>query len=231
MAQTLAVPARTACRRHCVQRGDSERHHYGMVFRGAGERGRRDRPTRVARPVPGNGETFMLGRAFRLLRRTLPEVRAGLSYADPMERHDAAGKVIKCSHRGTINAAFSGVYLGRPSARPLILARDGRCINDRTPEQAAQRGMRRGLCRTPVGRHGRSCAPHVREGRGQRHARLAVRRVPACTNPGNYAFGWWLSHPTQDHLPPRGATPYPRDTCTDRDPRLAHLMGEARDVA
>lgn len=181
--------------------------------------------------VPGNGETFMLGRAFRLLRRTLPEVRAVLSYADPMERHDAAGKVIKCSHRGTINAAFSGVYLGRPSARPLILARDGRYINDRTPEQAAQRGMRRGLCRTPVGRHGRSCAPHVREGRGQRHARLAVRRVPACTNPGNYAFGWWLSHPNQNPLPSRGATPYPRDTCTDRDPRLAHLMGEARDVA
>lgn len=50
MAQTLAVPARTACRRHCVQRGDSERHHYGMVFRGAGERGLRNRPGRVARP-------------------------------------------------------------------------------------------------------------------------------------------------------------------------------------
>lgn len=44
----------------------------------------------------------MLGRAFRLLRRTLPEVRAVLSYAEPMERHDAADKVIKCFRRGTI---------------------------------------------------------------------------------------------------------------------------------
>ncbi len=74
--------------------------------------------------VAGRGETFSLARAFRLLMRTLPEVRAVLSYADPMERHDHHGNLVKRGHTGTIyaGAAYAErqlVEMGAPERMPF----------------------------------------------------------------------------------------------------------------
>lgn len=165
--------------------------------------------------VPGNGETFTLGRAFRLLRQTLPEVRAVLSYADPMERHDADGRVFKLGHRGTIYAAFSGAYLGRSSARTLVLARDGRCINERTLSKL--RNGERGAAyaerqMVAMGAPARSAFEDGADYVARALQSGAFRRV---RHPGNYAFGWWLGPAHASPLGPPGTTPYPRDTCTD----------------
>lgn len=165
--------------------------------------------------VPGNGETFMLGRAFRLLRRALPEVQAVISYADPMERHDADGRVFKLSHKGTIYAAFSGTFLGRSSARTLILARDGRCLNERT------------LSKVRNGEQGAGYAERMMVSMGAPPRRLhedgaayVLRALDAggfrrVRHPGNYAFGWWTGRRSESPLPPRGASPYPREVCSD----------------
>ncbi|GAO20213.1 hypothetical protein ALISP_0033 [Alicycliphilus sp. B1] len=82
--------------------------------------------------VPGNGESWFLGRCFRLLRQLLPEVRGVLSYCDPLERRDAQGRVVKRGHIGTVYKAFNGRYAGRSAARTLLLAPDGRSVNERT---------------------------------------------------------------------------------------------------
>lgn len=82
--------------------------------------------------VPGNGESWFLGRCFRLLRQMLPEVRGVLSYCDPLERRDAEGRVVKRGHIGTVYRAFNGCYAGRSAARTLVLAPDGRSVNERT---------------------------------------------------------------------------------------------------
>ncbi len=165
--------------------------------------------------VPGNGETFMLGRAFRLLRRTLPEVRAVLSYADPMERHDADGRLFKLGHRGTIYAAFSGTFLGRSTARRLILARDGRCLNERT------------LCKVRHGEQGAGYAERMMVAMGAPPRRLHedgalyVKRAlcsgafRSVLHPGNYAFGWWIGHSADNPLPARETRRYPREVCSD----------------
>jgi len=55
--------------------------------------------------VPGNGETFFLGRCFDLLRR---EGLAGVvSFCDPLPRHTEVGETF---HRGRIGTYLPGVY-------------------------------------------------------------------------------------------------------------------------
>lgn len=165
--------------------------------------------------VPGNGETFTLARAFRLLRRTLPEVKAVLSYADPMERHDHDGTLVKRGHTGTIYAAFSSVFLGRSSARTLTLARDGRSISERTLSKL--RAGERGAAYAERQLVEMGAPPRMPFEDGAEYVARALRSgaFRRLRHPGNYAFGWWLGHPRDNPLPLRGASPYPHDICTD----------------
>jgi len=81
--------------------------------------------------VPGNGETFFLARALRLVREHLPEIRILLSYSDPVPRI-VHRHLIKPGHVGTIYAAASFTFLGRAKARTLLLARrNGQVISER----------------------------------------------------------------------------------------------------
>lgn len=140
--------------------------------------------------VPGNGETYFLGRAFRALRRELPEVRGVLSYCDPLERRDADGRVVKRGHAGTIYHAHNGRYLGRSSPRTLTLSRDGRCVSDRAlskirnDEQGAAYAMRQLV---EMGAPARLPA----EG-GRAYVERALREgcFLRVRHPGNLAFAW-----------------------------------------
>ena len=166
----------------------------------------------LAPEVPGNGETFTLSRAFRLLRRELPEVDAVLSYADPMERRDEADNVVKRGHTGVIYAAFSSVFLGRSSPRTLTLSRDGRCINERTLSKL-RRGER-GAAYAERQLVGMGAPPRALfEDDAAYVARaLASGAFRTVRHAGNYAFGWWLGDPRATPLPPRDARRYPTET-------------------
>src|SRR3546814_13257256 len=50
----------------------------------------------------GNAETWMLSRAFKLLRREKPEIVSVISYADPIRRTDEQGQVFMPGHVGTL---------------------------------------------------------------------------------------------------------------------------------
>lgn len=78
--------------------------------------------------VEGNGETWFLARAFRLLAGELPEVRAVLSFSDPVARRSVDGEIVTPGHVGTIYQALNGRHVGRSEARWKPLAPDGRDV-------------------------------------------------------------------------------------------------------
>lgn len=142
--------------------------------------------------VPGNGETYMLGRAFRYLRAELPQVEGVLSYCDPVERTDAAGVVVKRGHLGTIYKAHNATFVGTSSPRTLLISRDGRCVNQRAlskirqGEQGAEYAMRQ--------LEGMGAPSRLPFEDGAAYVRRALdqgqfRRV---RHPGNFVFTWKL---------------------------------------
>lgn len=81
--------------------------------------------------VEGMGESWFLARCLRTLPDILPDVRAVVSYADPVARRARFGELIKPGHLGTIYQAMSATYRGRSSARILWLAPDGSVLSGR----------------------------------------------------------------------------------------------------
>lgn len=79
--------------------------------------------------VPGNGETWFLGRCFELLR---PEFHGVLSFSDPSPRTNRHGETVFGGHLGTIYQAHNARYLGRSTARTLRLLPDGAVLSDRS---------------------------------------------------------------------------------------------------
>ena len=71
--------------------------------------------------VPGDGESWTVARALRLLRAELPQARAVISYSDPVERLDAEGRVVKRGHLGVVYQATNARYLGRSKAETVLL--------------------------------------------------------------------------------------------------------------
>src|SRR3546814_64871 len=67
--------------------------------------------------VEGNGETFFLSRAFKLLRQEKPEIISILSYADPMRRIGPAGDVIMPGPVGRAYQCFGAAYRGHTKPR------------------------------------------------------------------------------------------------------------------
>jgi hypothetical protein len=92
--------------------------------------------------VPGNGETWMLGRCFRLLRRA--GLAGVVAFPDPCRRLNRDGATVFGGHIGTVYQAHNGVYLGRAAPRTLTLLPDGRVLSDRAQQKvrAADRGVR-----------------------------------------------------------------------------------------
>lgn len=140
-----------------------------------------------------NAETYMLARAFRLLRRSLPEVRAILSYADPIPRTTLDGTIMKRGHVGTIYRAHSARCLGRSSPRTLIVAPDGRVVSGRAisklrnGEQGAAYAYRQLLdMGAPPRKPLEDDAAYVRRALGDEGTFRHLR------HPGNLAFGWDL---------------------------------------
>lgn len=87
--------------------------------------------------VPGNGESFFVAQAFRLLRQ---EGIAGVvSFSDPVRRTTADGTVVLPGHVGTIYQALSATYLGRGDGRLLKILPDGTSFNHRAEQKIRRR--------------------------------------------------------------------------------------------
>ncbi len=91
--------------------------------------------------VPANGETFFLGRVFRLLRG---DVDAVLSFSDPNPRTNIVGATVFKGHLGVIYTAFNGIYRGQGEPRTVRLLPDGHVFSARAISKirAGEKGWR-----------------------------------------------------------------------------------------
>ena len=153
----------------------------------------------------------MIRRAFALLASRLAEVRAVLSYADPMPRLGPDGAVITPGHVGTIYQAKGARYVGRSKAETNLLDGDGRVFPRRALRKIAQEerggeGATRRLLAlgAPVRRVGEAPAAWLSRV-------LAAGVLRPCRHPGNHVYlfdatGGALRLPEGA----RAAVPYPK---------------------
>ena len=159
--------------------------------------------------VAGNGETWFLARAFGVLRVELPDVRALLSFSDPVRRTATDGRVVLPGHVGTIYQAHNGRYVGRSKSKTLHVAGDGRVVSARSiskirnEERGAAYAYRQLVdMGAPARRVGEDPGEYVRR------ALLEgpFRRV---RHPGNHAYLWPIGDARIARaFPP--ALPYPK---------------------
>lgn len=164
--------------------------------------------------VPGNGESWFLGRCFEALRRE--HLVGVLAFSDPVPRRSADGDVVKPGHVGVIYQAFNGVWLGRGTARTLHLLPSGEVLSPRAIQKIRQGDVGWRYAVEQLVRAGAprpSCAarpePDADELRGWLRDALA-RTTSRMRHPGNHRYGWALRREARRLLSPTG--PYPKQS-------------------
>lgn len=159
--------------------------------------------------VAYNGESWFLRRALAALRSLHPEIRAVLSFADPLERETIEGQLCKPAHFGTIYQASNAAFVGRSRPQWLWVDRAGRTVSARALSKI--RAQDRG--------HAYASAQLIAAGADPRQpgeapaawlARILApplfRRV---RHPGNFAYVFGLDRAALEIARSR-ALPYPR---------------------
>lgn len=155
--------------------------------------------------VPGNGETWFLGRAFELLRRD--EMVGVLSLSDPARRTRSDGSAVFGGHVGTIYQAHNAVFLGRARGDTLLLLPDGRVFNRRARQKIRARekgwryaaGLLEAFGATPLAAND--------DARAWLDTWVA-RLTRPLRHPGNFKYAWTLQRRDRRHLP--ASMPYPK---------------------
>lgn len=81
--------------------------------------------------VPGNGESWFVSRALRLLRREKPGILSVIAYSDPVRRVAEDGTVVMPGHCGMVYQALSADLRGRSTARTDAIMPNGRIVSPR----------------------------------------------------------------------------------------------------
>lgn len=165
----------------------------------------------LADRVPGNAETWMLTRAFRLAAAA--GVRGVVSFADPVARTTADGTIVFPGHVGTIYQAKGARFCGRATARTLRLLPDGTVLGDRARSKIRRQERGHGYAERLLVDHGATPPrpgedPAVWLAQAERDA--GVRRV---RHGGNFRYCFAIGTPTDRRilsrrLPP--PAPYPK---------------------
>lgn len=155
--------------------------------------------------VPGNGETWTLGRCFEHLRRD--GVVGVVSFSDDQSRQAADGMVVFGGHIGGIYQSHNGIYRGRATARKLRLLPDGSVLSDRARSKIRRRERGWRYASAQLVAHG---AEPLREGEDSAAwlARWEGRLVRELAHPGNHKYIWAVDKRVRRHLPE--SLPYPK---------------------
>jgi hypothetical protein len=140
--------------------------------------------------VPFNGESWLLARCLRLLRRE--GIRGVVSFSDPVPRTTAEGRVVFCGHIGVIYQAGNAAFLGRGRPRTLRLLPDGAVFSDRAQQKvrAHEQGWEYASAR--LVRFGADPLCPEDDGRSW-VTRWLARLTRPMRHPGNFRYGWDLS--------------------------------------
>jgi hypothetical protein len=157
--------------------------------------------------VEANGETWFLKRAFRLLRRAKPHIKTVLSYSDPVRRANVDGTIVLPGHLGIIYQAYNGRYLGRSSARTLILKPDGQVLNGRALSKIRRDERGADYAYEQLLAAGAPRRKPLEDGVAYVKRALLEGPFRRVKHPGNHAYAWSL---TRRHRIEREALPYPK---------------------
>lgn len=137
--------------------------------------------------VAGNGESWFLTRAMRLVRAELG-VSAIIAYSDPQPRTALDGRVVSPGHVGVIYQALGAEYIGRGSPRTQYLDAQGRVLSPRTLSKIlGQRKGSRAAERDLVMRGADVRRPGEAPADWLRRVRPSFRRE---RSPGCYRYLW-----------------------------------------
>lgn len=179
--------------------------------------------------VGGNGETYLVSRAFRLLRRERPDILSVISYADPVRRVGSNGEVFLPGHVGSLYAVMGSRYVGRSSMRSDLLLPDGRPIssralskirtNDRGHRYAAEQIAAAGGAPRGFGEDGADWLKRL-----ECSGFLSRQR-----HPGNHIYLFPLTKAARIAARTRPALPYPilDRACADGDVTMLPLLAQA----
>lgn len=179
--------------------------------------------------VGGNGESYLVARAFRLLRRERPDILSVISYADPVRRVDGEGKVFLPGHVGALYAVMGSRYVGRSTPRTDLILPDGRPLSSRaiskirngeTGQRYATDNLVRAGARTP--RLGEDRADWLR---GLEHSGFLRRHK----HPGNHIYLFPLTKAARLAARNVPSHPYPvlDRGCGEGDVTALPLLAEA----
>lgn len=157
--------------------------------------------------VPANGETWFLRRAFQALRQAKPSMRAVLSYSDPVRRANVDGRIVLPGHVGTIYQAYNGRYVGRSSARSLVLRADGQTINGRALTKIRKDERGAGYAYEQLLAAGAPRRKRMEAGTAYVQRALTEGPFRKVKHPGNHAYVWALN---RRHRLSKPALPYPK---------------------
>lgn len=142
--------------------------------------------------VEANGESWFLGRAFDLLEQKRAEIRAVISYSDPVARVDELGRQTMPGHVGTIYQAHNGRYCGRGKGETLTLTPSGRVVSRRALSKIRNEECGAGAAYRAL------VAAGAPERRPLEDPRVYVDRAIAegpfrrMRHPGNHVYAWPL---------------------------------------
>ncbi len=157
--------------------------------------------------VPANGETWFLARAVKALRQELPDVRAIVSFSDPLERRTADGAVVMPGHVGTIYQASNARYVGRSKAQWMHIGPDGRAVSPRALAKIRNGERGDGHAADQLRRLG---APRRERGEdGRDYVERALRTGPfrRVKHPGNHTYLFAVDADAAERFPEALAYP------------------------
>lgn len=177
--------------------------------------------------VPGNGESWFLGGAFRVLQAERPSLRAVLSYSDPMVRRTEAGDLVTPGHVGVIYQAFNGRHVGRSQARWLHFDPRGGLVSRRgcdkiRAEHDPVKGRGAGGAYAALLAQGAPPRRLLEDGPAYVDRMLREGPWTRVRHPGNLAYVWAIGGQREDTaaaFPP--ALPYVRKASGIVDPLAA----------
>jgi hypothetical protein len=157
---------------------------------------------------PRNTESWFIARAFELLAEYLSDVRAVLSFSDPMPRTRLDGTILTPGHVGIIYQATNGVYLGKSTPRTILICPDGRVLHNRSlskllrgergADGVAQQLLDMGCSPRRSGESPQSWMSRIR----------ALGELRSMRHKGNHAYAWSLDR--RDYTLPQALGPYPK---------------------
>lgn len=161
--------------------------------------------------VKFNGETWFLKRLFQLAVQE-KGLRAILSAADPLEKRDDGGLIVKPAHYGTIYQAHNAIYGGRMQAKTELYAPDGTVVSRRTLTKIDKQDRGWQYAVEQLERFG---VPPRRHGESWKEWRERVTALPMFRrqrHPGNFAYVFGLDTSETERLRSMhdGGQPYPK---------------------